>query len=218
MSLLKLIVDDSKFYLSLSNIKKYQNSLLYKVLSGAATDSRVVRHDDGYYIDADKDSFLLIVSYLRGYPVDFNNVSADLKKKIQYDAEYFQLNIFNNNNNIKKIDNLVEKLEEIDIPERSEDSLSCGLEDMLKLDDTEKEEFDREEELFSKTKKQQEGGTSKTKIEELVNIIQGDLNTQTISTLSNDKYVNDAIKKYNKERYEYLDERQPKMKTKYINL
>ncbi len=244
--LLKIIVDDSKFYLSLNNLKKYQQSLLFKVLSEQKIDQRVVYSDGYFYIDADKDSFLWIVSYLRGYPIDIKNLPAETKSKIYFDAQYFQLtdicNMFddkgknNKNNNTVKHEN--ESVNILDrCSENSEDPTSSEidfnntkLEDILKLNDDEKELFDKEMEeeehklqlQRSKRPEPKKMDTSvlltnnKTKIDELISTIQeklsGDDVSTVIHTLSNDKNICDAVKKFNKKKYELFDDDDEDMK------
>lgn len=285
--LIKLVIDDSKFYLSLNNLKKYKNSLLFDILSNKQINDRVI-YDDGYfYIDADKDSFSWIILFLRGYPMDCNNLSSEIKKKIYFDAKYFKLfdicNKLDNNeldnldkpdnkheinnttnnqtdslltvndtNNIS-IDNVstfseinnkyggslpiineINNKHEINILDRysedSEDNSSSDidyentkLEDMLELEEDEKELFDKqlaeEQELRSKIEKELDKTKdlpktldtsvlltdNKTKIDELINTIQEKLASEDapmmINCISNDQNICNAVKVFNR-RYE----------------
>ena len=92
MSFLKLIVDDAFFYVNEKILLRQVNNLFQRVLLEDFKDDRIhfARSEKEIYVDADKDVFKYIVSYFRGYPLELN-LSNAIRRKIHYDAKYFQI-------------------------------------------------------------------------------------------------------------------------------
>ena len=212
-SIFKLIVDDRYFFISSNSINRQHDSLFQKVILNGHTDERIQIKNDDVYIDADYDCISYIVSYIRGYPLDFN-ISVDLKKKIHYDAKYFQLkqliSIFEDNDDNKMnisggfndADSMLfsysDTTEESSLDSKGSDTsvdtendnFENQFEEMLKLTSKEKEEFDNELKEIQRRQPIQSN-----ELEKDVNTIDNEvIDADTLPLYSNDKYqINDFL-------------------------
>lgn len=221
-------VDNDIFFLTYHTISKYQNSLLFKVLVTDQFHDRIVKKKNIVYIDADPDVFRIIISYLRGYPIDFDNISQDLKKKINYDAKYFQLNdlveIFEGESNSKNDNALTEEsIDEknsINNSENNEEEFKTlfNIDNEIEEKKENKKEDKTEEEqyksfIYKTNNTNNEINTEcllsrdKTEIEKLINKIQDKLTLtneafNVINTISTDKNICNILKNYNSQYQE----------------
>lgn len=88
MTFYKFIVDTTTFSLSYASI---QFSVFGRIIDEPVSVGRVYydQLNATFYVDADLDSFRLIISTLRGYDIDVNSLSKELYTKFQNDLIYF---------------------------------------------------------------------------------------------------------------------------------
>lgn len=87
MTFYNFIVDTTTFRLSYSSI---QFTVFGRILDEPVSYSRVYYDGtDTFNVDADLDSFKLIVSVMRGYDVDVNELDFTLAKKYKVDYKHF---------------------------------------------------------------------------------------------------------------------------------
>lgn len=87
-----LIIDGESFSVSNSSIK---NTLLEQVRDLSVNSGRLSYNEitKTYYIDADIDSFRLVVSNMRGYYIDKDDLEPILRSKYVHDMKYFYDNL-----------------------------------------------------------------------------------------------------------------------------
>lgn len=202
-------VDGKKFNLTGKTLNRYQDSVLFKCITGSINNDRIFTREDGdkldVYIDADLDSMSLIISHLRGYPLDLKNIPIELMKKIYYDSKYFNFhdilncfeedfenNIFlptqSNKHEINKDEYLMESDSENSIS-NSSPICDCDLGDMYNLDNN------------LNTAALLNGNASDVNnfINSLKEKLKSDDAVSLMNALSTDKTLCDILKKYNDE-------------------
>jgi len=96
MSFYKFYVDNEYFFISENTLKYNNQSIPSQVIFNKAHSDRILLEDKNIIVDADKDSFRYIISALRGYKIDWNKLTDELKSKIMMDAEYFNVSLLSN--------------------------------------------------------------------------------------------------------------------------
>lgn len=83
-----LIINNSTiFSVSFSSL---QFTIFSKLISQPVNATRVSYDGtNNFYVDADIDSFTLIVSKMRGYKINENKLSKELRLKYLFDSKYF---------------------------------------------------------------------------------------------------------------------------------
>ena len=85
--LIKIDVGNSIFYVSRKTLESYPD-----FCDKFCKDNHRVLFEDGtYFVDADEDSFKLLISYIRGYNLP-NDLDDNILNKVALDATYFGLN------------------------------------------------------------------------------------------------------------------------------
>jgi hypothetical protein len=113
----KFIADSKEFVVSHVTLNNCPECLLTKVVNDEVVDPYIIPIDNGanYIVDRDPDSFAVIISFLRGYPISLN-YKSQLREKILCDMEYFKLTDFKNYTTPPQQSEIA-----IDIPEESYD-------------------------------------------------------------------------------------------------
>lgn len=92
MSYFTFFIDDRQFIIFEETLKKYPDSILFKVTGHDYLDARFIKtNPTTFIVDIDPDSFSTIVSCLRGYPCEWEKLDPVLGSKVQIDAQ--RLNI-----------------------------------------------------------------------------------------------------------------------------
>jgi len=66
----KIVVDSTYFHISVATLKQNKECLLSKVVLDGHKDNRIFIDDDTVYVDMDPESFKIILTFLRNYPID----------------------------------------------------------------------------------------------------------------------------------------------------
>jgi|AntRauTorckE6833_2_1112554.scaffolds.fasta_scaffold26477_2 hypothetical protein len=216
--LVKINVDNSNFFISRKTLKSYPN--FYEQLNDQTND-RVLFSNNTYFIDADEDSFKLLISYIRGYNLS-NDLDTNLLNKVSMDAKYFGLNNLINDNEPQSggvrqsfknsIDSLVNELSSnLDSVDRNE-VINLNLSSISEIDKNEdyldkilncnKINSNKNLDLFMKGGNDSDFNIPKTKqeIKSFFSELQENINTnpiETMTSLSTDKNIINFIKNIN---------------------
>jgi len=91
----KILVDNHKFFLSEKSLNNYPNNILTKIIKKQINNYNRIHFDSKHnklYIDADPNSFQIIITYLRGYSIDIDSIDENIRTKVYSDAIYFEFN------------------------------------------------------------------------------------------------------------------------------
>ena len=85
-------LDNHKFMLSSTTLKKFPASLLYRIIYEHTSDPLIVKEAYNIYIDRDPLIFTYVIDTYRGYQTDIEEISDKIKKaNVLHDLKYFGL-------------------------------------------------------------------------------------------------------------------------------
>jgi len=97
-----IVADNSTFQISYDTLKKFPNSLLYKIAIVGESDKKIkkiiIDGNVSLTLDMDTDSVRQIISYMRGY-----NMCIDNMPKVLMDMKYLNIAYYNNSNAVDKL-------------------------------------------------------------------------------------------------------------------